>query len=117
MLTGNPQITYSELQIQVLSMTAGLHFLLILAFLFLHNGNIGTLILLNHACVWSYSYKKKERKYVADHFFSLSKGIFKKFSEHIIYHYTAQNQIKNYFLHSIFSVYVKGIYMKNVHAC
>lgn len=60
MLTGNPQITYSELQIQVLSMTAGLHFLVILAFLFLHNGNIGTPILLNHACGVTVTKKGKE---------------------------------------------------------
>ena len=76
MLTRNPEITHSELEIQVLSVTAGLHFLLILAFLCLYNGNTGTPI---KACVYvcmdvireSKEYKKKkkkERKHIAAHF-------------------------------------------------
>ena len=70
MFTSNPQITHSELEIQVLSVTAGLHFLLILAFLSLHNRNTGTPILLacERVCTVKVTKKKKERKYVVAHF-------------------------------------------------
>lgn len=75
MFTGNPQITHSELEIQVLSMTAGLHFQLIPAFLSLHNGNTETPLKVcvcvcacARTCVCSESDKAKERKCVAAHF-------------------------------------------------